>query len=272
MKKDELIISAIELEGRIDDGDETLRLFDCRWSLTDPSLGQKQFDERHIPTAQYMPLEPALSDPAGKRGRHPLPEKSRFAATLGAFGVANTSDVVVYDDGSSTYACRLWWMLRWVGHSKVRLLDGGLTQWDDWYFDTSQVVEQVESTHFEVRPSLTRVYEADDLLTTEYPIIDARTQDRFKGRNETLDHTAGHIPNARCFPFDANTRGDKCFTRSQVRFREFIDQDAIVCYCGSGVTATNNIMALMLAGFPEPILYPGSWSEWIEDPTRPIEL
>ena len=217
-----------------------------------------------------MPLEPALSAPAGSRGRHPLPEKERFAETLGEYAIDGDSLVIAYDDGTCTYACRLWWMLRWVGHDRVRVLDGGMHLWEQNGLSTTQEQTKLQPTQFEIRPSLTRVCGAADVLEGDHLLVDARTLDRFQGFNETLDHTSGHIPGAVCMPFGDNQDESKQFIRDSDRFDELDKNQPIVCYCGSGVSATNNIMALMLAGFPEPALYPGSWSEWIEDPSRPI--
>lgn len=270
MQANELLISASELADRI--GDDKLRVLDCRWSLVDAPLGQNQFNESHIPTSQYMPLELALSDPAGSRGRHPLPVKQRFTETLGTYGIDNECSIVAYDDGACTFACRLWWMMRWVGHSDVRVLDGGLHQWSERGFETTADVVQPVPCKFEVQSSLTKVCGPNDLLGGEHKMIDARSRDRFMGQNETIDHTGGHIPGAVCYPFDENQASDKRFNRIPDRFAALDRNDSIVCYCGSGVSATHNIMALLLAGYPEPILYPGSWSEWIEDSSRPIGL
>ena len=268
MQADELLISATELASQI--GDDKLRVIDCRWSLLDAPLGRVQFNEGHIPTSQYMPLELDLSDPAGSRGRHPLPDQQRFAKTLGTYGIDNECSVVAYDDGACTFAGRLWWMMRWVGHTDVRVLDGGLQQWLEHGFEITVDGAQMEPCDFEIGSSLTKLCGPDDLLGDEHKLIDARSHDRFLGQNETIDHTGGHIPGAVCYPFDENQSSDKRFIRNPDRFAAFDPSDSIVCYCGSGVSATHNVMALLLAGYPEPILYPGSWSEWIEDPNRPI--
>ncbi|MCY4095401.1 MAG: sulfurtransferase [Gammaproteobacteria bacterium] len=269
MNASELLVTSDELVRLI--STPNLRIIDCRWSLVDPPLGRALFNEGHISTAQYMPLEPALSDPAGSRGRHPLPEKQRFAETLGAYGIHNECSIVVYDDGACTFACRFWWMMRWVGHTDVRVLDGGLHQWIDQGLETTVDLVEPEPRKFEIRSSLTKTCGPDDLLGGKHKMIDARSRDRFMGQNETIDHTGGHIPGAVCYPFDENQGEDKQFIRDPDRFDSLDRRDSIVCYCGSGVSATHNIMALLLAGYPEPILYPGSWSEWIEDSTRPVE-
>ena len=264
----ELLITPAELAAQL--GDAELRVFDCRWSLAEPTLGKMQFTERHIPTAQYMPLEPALSDPASILGRHPLPSKERFADTLRTVGISNNSSVVAYDAGACMFACRFWWMLRWVGHVDVRVLDGGLYQWDAGDLETTAVCTPVRRGRFQTGMAFTETCDSTNLLDGEYTLIDARSLDRFQGQNETIDHTAGHIPGALCYPFNENQAADKTFKRTPIRFNSLNPDRPVVSYCGSGVSATHNIMALLLAGFAEPILYPGSWSEWIEDSNRPI--
>ena len=270
MNASELLVTSDELVRLI--STPNLRIIDCRWSLVDPPLGRALFNEGHISTAQYIPLEPELSDPAGTRGRHPLPTQQKFADTLGSYGIDNECSIVAYDDGACTFACRFWWMMRWVGHTDVRVLDGGLHQWIDQGLETTVDLVEPEPRKFEIRSSLTKTCGPDDLLGGEHKMIDARSRDRFMGQNETIDHTGGHIPGAVCYPFDENQASDKRFKRNPDRFDALDRRDSIVCYCGSGVSATHNIMALLLAGYPEPILYPGSWSEWIEDPSRPIGL
>lgn len=269
MDTDGLLISATQLKTSIVDA--RLRLLDCRWNLVDPTEGKSQYDTAHIPKAQYVGLEPDLSDPAGVKGRHPLPSKNRFKNVLENLGIDNDSIVVAYDEGNSIYACRLWWMLRWVGHPSVRVLDGGLQQWLQHEYETTNEVDVPARSTFEIGPQLTEVRTADDLIDSSEQVIDARTRDRFMGQNESLDHTAGHIPGATCYPFQENLHSDMTFKRQSERFQSLDATKSVVCYCGSGVSATNNIFALLLAGQPEPALYPGSWSEWIEDPQRPIQ-
>lgn len=268
MNAEHLLISVADLEHSL--SNTHLRVVDCRWNLMDPNEGRLKFNESHIPTAQYVALEPDLSDPAGKSGRHPLPSKSRFAQVLGNKGINNDSTVIAYDDGTGVYACRLWWMLRWLGHRNVRVLDGGMQQWSAQGFAHTRSVTTPTTCEYSVGTQLTQVRSANDLLDTTLILIDARTDDRFKGQNETIDHTAGHIPGAVCYPFQENLNSDSTFNRQPDRFESLDASKSIVCYCGSGVSATHNIMALLLAGHDEPALYPGSWSEWIEDPNRPI--
>ena len=266
---EDLLVSADQLHASLNDSN--LRIVDCRWNLVDPNEGTASYAEAHIPGAQYAALEPDLSDPAGTSGRHPLPTKARFKKVLEKLGVANDSVVVAYDDGTSVYACRFWWMLRWMGHRQVRVLDGGMHQWLASEFETTDVCVQPQRTEFKIGEQLTKVRTVAEILDSKELLIDARTHERFQGQNETLDHTAGHIPGAVCYPFQENLNSDMTFKRPTERFRSLDSSKSMVCYCGSGVSATNNIMALLLAGCSEPALYPGSWSEWIENPARPIQ-
>ena len=268
MDATDLLISSGELSARLQE--QQLRLFDCRWSLADPTLGLRQFQKGHIPNSQYMPLEPDLCDPAGSRGRHPLPTRERFAQILGSYGVTDQSTIVAYDDGSSMTACRLWWMARWLGHTDVRVLDGGLYQWESQGLNTTIESVQYEPAEFLAGESLTRYCSADQLPDSAATLLDARSQERFDGQSEPIDHTAGHIPGAVCFPHEENLNADKTFIQNSSRFNSITKDQDVICYCGSGVSATNNILALLLSGFPEPALYAGSWSEWIENPNRPV--
>lgn len=269
MHPTELLITSQELSQRLDE--PSLRVFDCRWSLTDVTLGLRQYQEGRIPHSQYIPLEHHLSDPAGFRGRHPLPSRSRFAEILGeSYGVSNESLIVAYDDGSGMTACRLWWMARWVGHKNVRVLDGGLYQWTKQGFPLTTDSVQYESVDFQLGESLTRSRSVDEVIDSSTTLLDARSSERFEGQVEPIDHTAGHIPGALCFPYDANLTSEKTFVRNPTRFDSIDRAKPVACYCGSGVSATNNILALLLAGFDEPVLYAGSWSEWIESDAREI--
>ena len=264
----QLLIQPAELHAQLDD--PHLRVVDCRWSLTDGSYGWSSFQRGHIPRAQFVSLDADMSGDDEVRGRHPLPSRSEFLETLCRLGIGNDSQVVAYDDGSSTYACRFWWMCRWVGHHSVRVLDGGIQAWEQANLPTELKDNSFERSDMQLREPLTKTVSADEVLKSGATLIDARTQDRFDGHNETLDFKAGHIPGAVCYPFNDNLTDEMTFIHPPTRFSEIdLDQD-IVCYCGSGVSATQNIMALLLAGYQEPILYPGSWSEWIRDPSRPI--
>ena len=250
---------------------KTCVTIDCGAGLEDHELGFRAYLEGHIPGAVFASLDSDMADPPGTRGRHPLPEQSRFASVLEGLGISNDTDVIAYDDRNAMFACRFWWMVRWLGHSRVRVLNGGIASWIDGGFQISQEIPKPRKGRFEIRPSLTRTVEADEVLTFTGTLLDARAEDRFHGRNESIDHTAGHIPRAISSPFTKNLGGAGKFLENMGRFKHVPKENGIVCYCGSGVSATHNIMALLLAGYDEPALYPGSWSEWIEDPERPVE-
>ena len=258
-------------------GNAGLVIFDCRFSLGDATAGASAWAESHIPGAHYVSLDEHLSaawEP-GKTGRHPLPDREAFAATLGGFGVTPQDEVVVYDDAAGAFAARLWWMLRWLGHADVAVLDGGFKAWlDAGHPVTADVPERTPAT-FPVRAPLTRVVSAAEVATRRQLLLDARDANRFRGENETIDPVAGHIPGAVNAPFMENlAEGPRLKTADSLRERftrlGVASGDDTICYCGSGVTAAHNILAMRHAGFEEPALYPGSWSEWITDPTRPV--
>lgn len=253
-------------------------VFDCRFSLFDSEAGQRDFKAGHIPGARYADLERDLSScpgSGGAGGRHPLPDRRELAARMRAWGVDDESLVVCYDQNSGALAGRLWWLTRWLGHAKVCLLDGGLDAWIAAGLETASVQISPATGSFTIRPALTRTCTADDVLQGKMALIDARDPARYRGESEPIDAVAGHIPGAVCAPFTENL--DAGVFRSPdalaARFRELgvEPETAAVCYCGSGVTATHNILALLLAGYPEPVLYPGSWSDWITESGRPIE-
>lgn len=264
------LIQTDELANHIDDPNWVV--VDCRADLLDHAKGRSEFELAHIPGAQFADLETDLSDPPGKRGRHPLPSKERFCDFLSELGVGENSTVVAYDQANGMFACRFWWMVRWVGHADVRVLDGGLRTWRESGRDLTDTIQARSPSEFTPRPSLTKTVAANQVLEHQGILIDARTEDRFRGENEMIDHKAGHIPGAICRPFPNNLTDDERFNTSSSQFGEIDRTENIVCYCGSGVTATHNIFALLLAGYPEPSLYPGSWSEWIEDDSRPVEM
>ncbi len=254
---------------------DNVAVFDCRFSLMDPAEGRQLYNESHITTAQYADLNTDLSDLSLPGGRHPLPARDSFVETVRRLGITNDTPVVCYDDGSHSYAARMWWMLRWLGHEDVTVLDGGLPAWIRREYPVDDEVPTVTPSEFVAREPLTRVRSADEVSTPGTTLLDARDAVRYRGEKEPIDPVAGHIPGAQCATFTENMVGGRFMLSDQLRKRfedlGIDDESDITCYCGSGVTAINNIMALMLAGYPEPALYPGSWSEWITDPDRPIE-
>lgn len=267
--RDKYLIDVDELHGLIDQ--QACIVVDCRADLEEQELGFRLYLEGHIPGARFASLDSDMADVPGSRGRHPLPEKHAFAETLENFGVSNESLVVTYDERNSMYASRFWWMVRWLGHERVRVLNGGFSAWTRAELPVETSVPSPKRASFEINAPLTRQVTVDEVKAFDGLLLDARAEDRFHGMNESIDHTAGHIPGATCSPFMKNLDSAGKFLHTFDRFEGLAENADVVCYCGSGVSATHNILALLLSGHEEPALYPGSWSEWIEDPNRPIE-
>ncbi len=247
-----------------------LRIFDCRFDLSDKDHGLITFLKSHIHGADYISIDKHLSGKPGKSGRHPLPKLERWIETIQNFGIENSNQIVLYDDSGGCYATRAWWMFRWAGHEKVAVLNGG---WEAWSGPISSGTKSSpQRSNFLKKPSLTKLMTMKKLKTSQSnQLIDARSQDRWSGKHEPIDHTAGHIPKSLCFPFTDNLDIDKKFKPKDALAAQFNGLNyPIICYCGSGITATHNIMAIKLAGLAEPYLYAGSWSEWIEYKDNPI--
>jgi thiosulfate/3-mercaptopyruvate sulfurtransferase len=253
--------------------DDECIVFDCRFSLIDPNAGRRQYEAAHIPGARYTDLERDLSARPGQGGRHPLPDREDLAERLRDFGICRDSRIVCYDQNTGAVAGRLWWLLRWLGHGEVALLDGGLDAWIAAGLPADANPVATIPGDFEAGPALTRSCPASACLRDDVVLIDAREATRYRGEAEPIDTVAGHIPGAISAPFAENLADGRFRSPEALRERfQSLGIDGssdLICYCGSGVTATHNIIALLLAGFPEPILYPGSWSEWIADPERP---
>jgi thiosulfate/3-mercaptopyruvate sulfurtransferase len=236
----------------------------------------------HIPGAVYAHLDDDLSGSvvAGLTGRHPLPTPEQLAQTLGAWGIGNRTQVVAYDDANGSYAARLWWTLRWLGHRDVAVLDGGWAAWTRGGFPVSSSVQARVGATFvpEPQPQLVADVEAVEQMRqdTAFRVVDSRALERYRGEHEPIDPVAGHIPGAVCVPFGANVNADGTFrTPEELRERfglltKVVPADRTVFYCGSGVTAAHNVLAYAHAGLGDARLYPGSWSEWIADPARPV--
>jgi thiosulfate/3-mercaptopyruvate sulfurtransferase len=252
-------------------------IFDCRFSLTDSEAGRRSYSAGHIPGAGYADLERDLSAPrvpGGAGGRHPLPDRETLCERFRALGIGTGSSVVAYDQNAGAVAGRLWWLLRWLGHADVRVLDGGLDAWIAAGFETETGEQEPARGDFEAGPPLTRIRTADDLPDSAVNLLDAREAARFRGESEPFDPVAGHIPGAISAPFPGNLEGGR-FRPAAALKRRFLELGVdpareTVCYCGSGVTATHNVLALLVAGLPEPALYAGSWSDWIADAGRPV--
>ena len=261
-----------------------LLLCDCSFELTDPSAGARLHAQRHLPGAIHIDLDDDLAAPkvAGAgRGRHPLPAADAFASRLGQLGFADDLPVVAYDNAGGIYAARLWWMLRWLGHAAVQVLDGGP---DAWVAAGGVMASGVPATRptgrFTRRPALVAQVDFAGLLAKlgrpPRLIVDARAPDRFRGENETLDPVGGHIPGAANRFFRYNLAPDGTFKPAAQLRADWLALLAgraatdVVAQCGSGVTACHNLLALEVAGLPGAALYPGSWSEWCAQPIAPV--
>lgn len=260
-------------------GSPELVIVDTRFSLQDKAYGSREFTASHLPGAIFLDLEADLSGPhAAHGGRHPLPSPEAFAVTLGRAGIGNNSRVVVYDDAGNMFAVRLWWMLRWLGHRQVQILDGGLQAWQEAGYETSDEYKALPETDFvpDIQPEMLLSMEQVK-ARLEQPgrlLVDSRAADRYRGENETLDPKAGHIPGALNRPFKDNLAGQRFKTPAELKadFQALgLDSDADVAfYCGSGVTACHNLLAMEEAGFALPKLYAGSWSDWSSYENNPI--
>jgi thiosulfate/3-mercaptopyruvate sulfurtransferase len=255
---------------------------DCRFDLAAPARGEALYLEAHIPGARYAHLDRDLSgDTTGTTGRHPLPTTDDMRARFGALGISPGTQVVVYDADTGMHAARLWWMLRFMGHDAVALLDGGIARWMREGRPVRGGKELWRPATFVGAPrdswQLTAVEVEQGLRDPSRVLVDARSEERFRGENETLDTQAGHIPGARNFFFQRNLTADKTFKSADQLRAEWqsllggAGPHDVVMYCGSGVTACHNLLAMEHAGLGGARIFPGSWSEWSADPSRPIE-
>lgn len=273
------LIDASTLKQHVDDAN--WRLFDCRCSPADAAVGRKQYREGHIPGARHADLDQVLAaKPGAKTGRHPLPERAELVGWLGDEGVNAATQIIAYDDSGGAFAARLWWLVRWLGHERVAVLDGGLDAWRKTGGALeSEVAPAPAAVDFPVRESLVASLDAEAVLAIvrgDKPgtLMDARAAPRYRGETEPIDPVAGHIPGAFSRPFADNLDATGRFL-SPARLRERFaivadDPAAAVSYCGSGVTACHNVLAMEYAGFHGARLYPGSWSEWIRNPDHPV--
>lgn len=271
------LISARELERHIAAPD--FLIVDCRFDLAKPDSGEAAYRSAHIPGAIYAHLDRDLSGPiTATSGRHPLPDPDRFAQTLSAWGIAPATQVVAYDADNSAFAARLWWLLRWVGHRAVAVLDGGFKAWTDAGLPTSSEIPTRSPTRFEARPDHSMWLDADEVaqrLREGWRLLDARAPERFEGKLEPIDPVAGHVPGAINHPLGTNLTPDARFLPPDVLRARYANSQAgvpderTIAMCGSGVTACHLLLAMEIAGKPGARLYAGSWSEWIKDPARP---
>jgi len=275
------LISAADLAARLEAPD--VRVFDVRHDLSNHAAGRQAYDAGHIPGARYLDHETELAAArSGKNGRHPLPSRAAFGALMAAHGVTPRTLVVAYDASGGMYAAHLWWMLRWLGHDQVAVLDGG---WQGWTAaglpTTTEAVAAVRAGEpVEPGPSLAGSVDAqavlDNISRPAFTVIDARAANRYRGEVEPMDPVAGHIPGALNRPNGENLQADGRFKPAAQLREEFAslldgrDPAAIVHQCGSGITACHNLLSMEIAGLSGSRLYPGSWSEWCSDPSRPV--
>ena len=260
--------------------DPAFVVVDCRYELADPDAGGRAYRVSHLPGARFMDVDRDLSgEKTGRNGRHPLPGVDGFASTLGGAGIDATRQVVAYDQGSGVWAARLWWLLRWLGHDAIAVLDGGFERWRAEGRPVTAELPPARPAKF-VPTQPAAVASADEILRHlsdgTLLVLDARAAERYRGDVEPIDPVAGHIPGARNRPYSWNLAADGRFkTRDELR-GEFAgllrdtSPTAVVHQCGSGVTACHNALAMAIAGLPGSRLYPGSWSEWVSDPARPV--
>jgi thiosulfate/3-mercaptopyruvate sulfurtransferase len=271
-----LLVSVEQLAAALKAPD--ILLIDTRFKLEDTAYGEAAYHAGHIPGAIYLDLDRDLSSAIvpGDTGRHPLPDPAVLEARLREIGLRKTDHVVIYDDGPGFYPARLWWLLVWLGHTRVSVLNGGLAAWNKAQLPlTAEIIIRPWPGDFVAHINNALLVSAQELLKGDagLQLLDARAPERFRGEIEPIDPVAGHIPGAQCLPCGANLAADGLWLAPDVlrsRFPALQCAQQRVCYCGSGVTACHNILAAVLAGLPMPKLYAGSWSEWITDVSRPI--
>ncbi len=246
-------------------------IIDCRFSLAEPELGQKQYQESHIPGAFYLDLNRDLASSVGKHGgRHPLPNIEELADKLSAIGINSPETLVVaYDDSRLAFAARLWWLLRYMGHSKVALLDGGFSAWKAAGYPVTDILPEPREGKFvaqlqqDLAVDIAAVKERKDLPGKV--LVDSRESERYEGLREPIDPIAGHIPGAVNYPWQGvtdETGKVRSASEQKQRWTELEKAEEIIVYCGSGVTACVNLLSLEIAGIPDAKLYVGSWSDW----------
>ncbi len=254
---------------------------DCRFELGKPAAGEAAYAAGHIPGARYAHLDRDLAGTEGPTtGRHPLPEPQALAKRLAAWGIDRGTQVVIYDQGNSFFAARAWWLLRWLGHERVAVLDGGLAAWLAAGQALETALPKVTPRKFVAYATAAMAANAAEVLRTlhgdELRLVDARGADRFTGENETIDPVGGHVPGALNHHYARNYQADGRLKDAATLRAEWLQTlngrppEALIAMCGSGVSACVNLLALEHAGLQGARLYPGSWSEWIRDPARPV--
>ncbi len=273
------LINAEALHGLL--GESNIRIIDCRFSLADKESGRRDYQSSHIPGALYAHLDDDLSGEIipGTTGRHPMPSVADFAELCSKWGIDKNTQVIAYDQGHGGIAARLWFMLRWLGHEKVAVLNGGWAHWIKMGLAVDQQIKLPNRSQFVVAPPKDQLVSAEELLQLQrenWLLVDSRAAARYRGEKEPIDPVAGHIPGAVSAPFAENLNAEGLFhdqATLEQRFDTLLGNQKLsktAFYCGSGVTACHNLLALHHIGRTEAKLYPGSWSGWITDPSRPI--
>ena len=273
------LISTAALAQRLDD--PAVAIVDCRSKLDDEAWGAREYRTSHIPRAAYADLNTDLSgSKTGANGRHPLPDAGALARTFGRLGIASGVQVVAYDQDNGMWASRFWWLLRWLGHDAVAVLDGGFAKWTAEGRPTESGEARRDAREFVAAPRAEMLADVAGVAARvgarDWRLVDARAPERYRGEVEPIDRTPGHIPGAVNHFFQTNVEHGIFKTPEQLRagFAAAIGStpmDHVICYCGSGVTACQNLLALEHAGLRGAKLYVGSWSEWSADPSRPVE-
>lgn len=253
--------------------DAQVVIVDCRFALSAPQQGREQYQAGHIPGAYYLDLNEDLSSPVQPHGgRHPLPNTSQFAVKLSQMGITPDTLVVAYDDSRLAFASRLWWLLRYLGHTHVAVLDGGFAAYQAHYPVTT-VVPEVRSGEFQANPNPEQIVDIQTVKARkdqpDVALVDSRAHERYLGNHEPIDPVAGHIPGAVNYPWQAVTNENSFLLSSselQAHYTGLENVPEVIVYCGSGVTACVNLLALEIAGIKSSKLYAGSWSDWCSYP------
>jgi thiosulfate/3-mercaptopyruvate sulfurtransferase len=271
------LFSPADLHGQLD----TVRVIDCRFDLAKPSAGEAAYAASHIPGAVYAHLDRDLSSPiTPNSGRHPMPAPDELAAKLGSWGIDSQTQVVAYDADNGVFASRLWWLLRWLGHERVAVLNGGFKAWQHAGLPVTDATTSHPPKHFAGQPRNELWISAADVAARvhepKWRVLDARAPERYRGEVEPMDAIAGHVPGAVNHPFALNLNASAQFLSAdelRARYTQVsggAPSNQVIAMCGSGVTACHNLLAMEVAGLHGAKLYAGSWSEWIRDPHRPI--
>jgi thiosulfate/3-mercaptopyruvate sulfurtransferase len=272
------LISPADLHAQLD----TVRVIDCRFDLAKPDAGEAAYKTSHIPGAVYAHLDRDLSSPiTPTTGRHPLPDAEKLAAKLGNWGIDSQTQVIAYDADAGMFASRLWWLLRWLGHERVAVLDGGFKAWQQAGLPVTAEITAPAPKHFSGQPRNEMWISATDVAArakdSNWRVLDARAPERYRGEVEPIDSVAGHVPGAVNHPFALNLNANAQFLSAdelRARYAQVsggAPSNQVIAMCGSGVTACHNLLAMEVAGLHDAKLYAGSWSEWIRDPQRPVE-